>query len=78
MSDGELVGTPQTHRTWRHGISDAFYDELVRGLVCVRCNNLLGYLEKTPDPTLRAAFSYLAGGNPRGYLGRRLDPPRLA
>lgn len=106
-----------THRTWRHGIDDDVFDDLlerqnggcaicgrvevrlvidhdhdccpsggyrhpncglcVRGLICVRCNNLLGYLESTPEETLRRALSYIAGDNPRGYLPRQLDPLRL-
>lgn len=49
----------------------------VRGLICTRCNNLVGYLEKTPEATLRRAFSYIGGENPRGYLPRQLDPLRL-
>ena len=49
----------------------------VRGLVCVRCNVLLGYIDGTDAGTLKRAFDYIAGHNPRGYLGRNLDPLRL-
>ena len=106
-----------THSTWRHGIDDDVYDEMlekqggrcaicldfakrlvidhdhdccagsgarlrncglcVRGLICVRCNNLLGYIETTGEGTLKRAFDYLAGQNTRGYRGRKLDPLRL-
>ena len=49
----------------------------VRGLLCFRCNNLIGYIESTPDPILRKAFDYIAGKNPRSYKPRQLDPLRL-
>ena len=49
----------------------------VRGLLCVRCNNLLGYIESTDPAVLKRAFAYIAGHNPRGYRGRNLDPLRL-
>ncbi len=31
----------------------------VRGLLCYRCNHLVGYLERSNGPTLKAAVSYL-------------------
>lgn len=49
----------------------------VRGLICTRCNLLIGYIETTGEGTLKRAFDYIAGQNPRGYQGRNLDPLRL-
>lgn len=49
----------------------------VRGLICQRCNTLLGYIESTEPAILKRAFAYIAGQNPRGYRGRNLDPLRL-
>ena len=37
----------------------------IRGLLCYRCNNLLGYLEGTPLDVLVRAIRYLDGHNPR-------------
>ena len=37
----------------------------IRGLVCYRCNNMLGYLDRTPADMLARALQYTCGKNPR-------------
>ena len=45
----------------------------VRGLVCFRCNLLLGWLENTPPEHLARARRYIEGANPGEYLPRILQ-----
>jgi hypothetical protein len=45
----------------------------VRGLLCYRCNNLLGYIQGTPIDVLVRALRYLDGHNPRKVDPRMRD-----
>ncbi|MCC6311379.1 MAG: hypothetical protein IT345_10735 [Trueperaceae bacterium] len=52
-------GCCPTATNWRNGCG-----RCVRGLLCRRCNNLLGYIENTTLDVLGKTFGYLAKTNP--------------
>ena len=46
----------------------------VRGLLCTRCNLLLGSLENTPLDLVVRLLRYIDGDNPQSVAGRMHDP----